>query len=88
MDAIEEFKLQRSTFGAEFGRSSAVINTTIRSGTNDVHLALFEFLRNRNFDANDFFANRTGSKKPAFTQNNFWHGDRSSGVVPRLQRQK
>jgi hypothetical protein len=63
--------VQRSTFGAEFGRSSAVINTTIRSGTNDVHLALFEFLRNRNFDANDFFANRTGSKKPAFTQNNF-----------------
>jgi hypothetical protein len=70
-DAIEEFKVQRSTFGAEFGRSSAVINTTIRSGTNDVHLAVFEFLRNRNFDANDFFANRTGSKKPAFTQNNF-----------------
>ncbi len=70
-DAIEEFKVQRSTFGAEFGRSSAVINTTIRSGTNDLHLAVFEFLRNRNFDANDFFANRTGNKKPAFTQNNF-----------------
>jgi hypothetical protein len=70
-DAIEEFKVQRSTFGAEFGRSSAVMNTTIRSGTNDVHLAVFEFLRNRNFDANDFFANRAGSKKPAFTQNNF-----------------
>ncbi|MGH9424626.1 MAG: hypothetical protein ACRD3J_31925, partial [Thermoanaerobaculia bacterium] len=43
-DAIEEFKVQRSTFGAEFGRSSAVINTTIRSGTNEVHLTLFEFL--------------------------------------------
>ena len=36
-----------------------------------MHLAVFEFLRNRNFDANDFFANRAGSKKPAFTQNNF-----------------
>src|SRR5437588_11268634 len=70
-DAIEEFSVQRSTFGAEFGRSSAIINTTIRSGTNSLHLAVFEFLRNRNFDANDFFANRTGSKKPAFTQNNF-----------------
>jgi hypothetical protein len=52
-------------------RPHPVINTTIRSGTNDVHLALFEFLRNRNFDANDLFANRTGSKKPAFMQNNF-----------------
>ena len=70
-DAIEEFRVQRSTFGAEFGRSSAVMNTTIRSGTNDVHLALYEFLRNRDFDANDFFANRSGSAKPAFTQNNF-----------------
>src|SRR6266852_2145091 len=70
-DAIEEFSVQRSTFGAEFGRSSAIINTTIRSGTNGLHLTVFEFLRNRNFDANDFFANRAGSTKPAFTQNNF-----------------
>lgn len=70
-DAVEEFKVQRSTFGAEFGRSSAIINTTIRSGTNDLHLALFEFLRNRNLDANDFFANSSGQAKPAFTQNNF-----------------
>jgi hypothetical protein len=70
-DAIEEFKVQRSTFGAEFGRSSAIINTTIRSGTNDVRLTLFEFLRNRNLDANDFFANRAGRIKPGFTQNNF-----------------
>src|ERR1041385_8965690 len=70
-DAIEEFSVQRSTFGAEFGRSSAIINTTIRSGTNDLHLAVFEFLRNRNLDANDFFANRAGRSKPAFTQNNY-----------------
>ena len=70
-DAVEEFRVQRSTFGAEFGRSSAIINTTIRSGTNDLHLAVFEFLRNRNLDANDFFANRAGRSKPAFTQNNY-----------------
>ncbi|MCU1257365.1 MAG: putative collagen-binding protein, partial [Bryobacterales bacterium] len=47
-DAIEEFSVTRSTFGAEFGRSSAIVNTTIRSGTNGLHLAVFEFLRNRN----------------------------------------
>ncbi|HYM09419.1 MAG TPA: carboxypeptidase regulatory-like domain-containing protein [Bryobacterales bacterium] len=70
-EAIDEFRVQRSTFGAEFGRSSAIINTTIRSGSNDLHVTLFEFLRNRNADANDFFANRTGSRKPPFTQNNF-----------------
>lgn len=70
-DAIEEFRVQRTTFGAEFGRSSSVINTAIRSGTNDLHLRLYEFLRNRNLDANDFFANRAGRAKPPFTQNNY-----------------
>jgi hypothetical protein len=70
-DAVDEFRVQRSTFGAEFGRSSAIINTAIKSGSNDLHLALYEFIRNRNLDATDFFTNRTGSKKPAFTQNNY-----------------
>lgn len=70
-DAIEEFSVTRGTFGAEFGRSSAIMNTTIRSGTNGLHLAVYEFLRNRNMDSTDFFANRAGSPKPAFTQNNY-----------------
>lgn len=70
-DAVAEFSVQRATFGAEFGRSSAILNTTIRSGTNALHGALFEFLRNRNLDANDFFANRAGRTKPGFTQNNY-----------------
>lgn len=83
-DAIEEFRVQRSTFGAEFGRSSAVINTTIRSGTNDLHVTLFEFLRNRNSDANDFFANRAGRDKPAFTQNNFGTAVGGPVMVPSI----
>src|SRR5262245_8110134 len=70
-DAVAEFSVQRGTFGAEFGRSSAILNTTIRSGTNGLHGAVFEFLRNRNLDANDFFANRAARAKPAFTQNNY-----------------
>src|SRR5450759_2372143 len=41
-DAVDEFRVQRSTFGAEFGRSSAIINTAIKSGSNDLHLALYE----------------------------------------------
>jgi hypothetical protein len=81
-DAVEEFRVQRSTFGAEFGRSSAIINTTIRSGTNDLHLAVFEFLRNRNLDANDFFANRAGRPKPAFVQNNFGTAVGGPVVIP------
>ena len=87
-DAIEEFRVQRSTFGAEFGRSSAVINTTIRSGTNDLHMTLFEFLRNRNSDANDFFANRAGRGKPAFTQNNFGTAVGGPLIVPHIYNGK
>src|SRR2546422_616598 len=47
IEAIEEFKIQRSTFGAEFGRSSAVVNTTMRSGTNGLHGSVFDFFQNR-----------------------------------------
>ncbi len=45
IDAIQEVKIQRSTFGAEFGRSAAVVNTTIKSGTNELHGSVFEFNR-------------------------------------------
>lgn len=81
-DAVEEFRVQRSTFGAEFGRSSAIINTTIKGGSNDVHLALYEFLRSRSLDATDFFTNRSGNQKPAFTQNNFGTAVGGPVVVP------
>jgi hypothetical protein len=81
-DAVEEFRVQRSTFGAEFGRSSAILNTTIKSGTNGLHLSVYEFIRNRNLDATDFFTNRAGSKKPAFTQNNFGTAVGGPLVIP------
>jgi len=71
VDAIQEFKIQRSTFGAEFGRSAAIINTTIKSGTNQLRGSVFEFHRDERFDATDFFLNRTGRTKQPFQQNNF-----------------
>lgn len=71
VEAIQQFRVQRSTFSAEFGHSSAIVNTTLRSGTNKVHLSVYEFLRNRALDANDFFANQSGRSKPLFIQNQF-----------------
>jgi outer membrane receptor protein involved in Fe transport len=71
IDAIQEFKIQRSTFGAEFGRSAAIINTTLKSGTNQLHGSGFEFNRDDRYDATDFFLNRTNRDKPPFKQNNF-----------------
>jgi hypothetical protein len=71
VEAIQEFKVQRSTFTAEFGRSAAIVNTTMKAGTNDLHLSAFEFLRNKVLDANNFFNNASGREKAPFTQNNF-----------------
>src|SRR5277367_2483008 len=55
VDAVQEFKVKTSTFSAEFGHSAgAVINATIKNGTNQFHGTVFEFLRNDDLDANNF----------------------------------
>ena len=72
IDALEEFKVQTSTYSAEFGRSSGgVVNIQIKSGQNALHGSGFEFLRNDHLDANDFFNNKNKRAKPPFKQNQF-----------------
>jgi Carboxypeptidase regulatory-like domain len=72
VDALDEFKLQTSTYAAEFGRSmGGVVNLQIKSGNNDFHGSGFEFLRNDAFDANNWFNNRAGRPKPEFSQHQF-----------------
>jgi hypothetical protein len=72
VDALDEFKLQTSTYSAEFGRSlGGVVNLQIKSGTNTLRGSAFEFHRNDAFDANNFFNNRAGRAKPDFKQNQF-----------------
>ena len=56
-DALQEFSIQTSGFSAQFGNSAgAVVNAVTKSGTNDIHGGAFEFVRNRFFNAKDFFA--------------------------------
>jgi Carboxypeptidase regulatory-like domain len=72
VDALDEFKLQTSTYSAEFGRSlGGVVNIQIKSGANALRGSVFEFHRNDAFDANNFFNNRAGRPKPEFKQNQF-----------------
>src|SRR5262249_27157708 len=71
-DAVQEFKVQTSNFSAEFGRSgAAVLNATIKSGTNEFHGSAWEFFRNDKLDAADFFENAGGIPKGALRQNQF-----------------
>jgi hypothetical protein len=58
IDAIEEFKVQTGSYSAEFGFSSgARVEVSLKSGTNQLHAALFEFLRNDALDAKSYFLN-------------------------------
>jgi hypothetical protein len=72
VDALDEFKMQTSTYSAEFGKSlGGVVNIQIKSGGNALHGNVFEFMRNDAFDANNFFNNRAGRPKPKYRQNQF-----------------
>ena len=71
VDAIQEFRVQRTTFGAEFGHSASIVNTDLLAGGNRYHLVLFELNRNRAYAANDYFSNQSGTAQPALNQNNF-----------------
>ena len=72
VDALDEFKMQTSTYSAEFGRSlGGIVNLQIKSGTNAYRGSVYEFHRNDSLDANNFFNNRAGRPKPPFTQNQF-----------------
>jgi Carboxypeptidase regulatory-like domain/TonB-dependent Receptor Plug Domain len=72
VDATQEFRIQTDNYSAEFGRSSGgVVNISIKNGSNDFHGNLYEFLRNRSLDANDYFLNGAGQPRPALTYNQF-----------------
>jgi hypothetical protein len=71
VDAIQEFKVQTATFSAEFGQSAGgVVNASIRSGTDQIHGSVFEYLRNSWLDASPFFQPAL-TAKPQFIQNQY-----------------
>jgi len=72
LDALQEFRIQTSTFAPEFGRTpGAQVSVVTKSGTNSFHGAAFEYFRNDVLDANDWFANNKDLNKPALRQNDF-----------------
>ncbi len=78
INTVQEFKVDNSTFSAEYGRNSgAIVNIATRSGTNDFHGEAFEFLRNEALDARNFFS----ATKPPFKRNQF--GGNLGGLIVR-----
>ena len=68
VDALQEFRVETNSYAAEFGRATgAVVNATIKSGTNQFHGVVYEFVRNQMFDARNYF----DATLPPYHQNQF-----------------
>ena len=69
VDALQEFKVQTRTYSAEFGKAAgAVVNASVKSGTNSIRGSVFEFFRDEAFNANTWDANRAQIDKGKFNQ--------------------
>ncbi len=72
VDTLSEFKVQTHTYDVSFGRNAgSVINVTLKSGANGFHGDVWEFLRNKALDANDWFLDEAGKPKAQYQQNQF-----------------
>lgn len=84
-EAVQEFKVQTSDFSAEFGRAGgAVLNATIRSGTNSVHGDVWEFVRNDKLDAASWDQNKAGAQKGELRRNQFGGAIGGPIVIPHV----
>jgi hypothetical protein len=71
VDSLQEFKVQTNNYAADTGRlGGAVVNATIKSGSNSLHGTAYDFLRNREWNARNYFTSPT-APKPQFTRNQF-----------------
>jgi len=72
VDDVEEFTVSTNALDAEYGHGGGMyVNVVTKSGTNEIHGNLYEFLRNDKLNANNFFSNKAGAKRPVFRFNQF-----------------
>ncbi len=71
-DAIEEFRVLESNYSAEYGRNAGgIVSVVTKSGTNSLHGTAYDYIRNTDFDANDFFSNELGAPRNILKRNQF-----------------
>ena len=84
-DMVQEFKVETNNFSAEYGRAAGgVFNVVTRGGTNKINFSAYEFFRNDKLNANDWFANRSGTKRAPFRFNQFGGTIGGPVVIPKL----
>ncbi len=72
VEAVAEFTVQENTFSAEYGKASGgLVNLVTKSGSDQLHGAVYDLLKNRDLDANNWVSNYNGSTRPIDTQNDF-----------------
>jgi Carboxypeptidase regulatory-like domain len=85
VDAVQEFKVQTNTFSAEFGRTGGgIVNIVTRSGANQFHGTVYNFFRNTNLDANNWFNNAAGTKRPGEHTNQFGVATGGPVLLPKV----
>jgi Carboxypeptidase regulatory-like domain len=71
-DTIQEFKVQTAQYDATTGRNAgADVDVITKGGTNEYHATLFEYFRNEDLNANDWFAKKGGQPRPVLRQNQY-----------------
>ena len=89
IEAVTEFTVDTNGFKAEFGQAAGgVMSFASKSGTNDYHGTAYEFLRNQAFDANNFFNNGRGIKRPIYKQNDFGASFGGHAWIPKIYNGK
>lgn len=84
-DTVAEFRVLENDYTAEYGRSGGgVVSVVTKSGTNVFHGSLFEYLRNTDFNANNFFLNQTGQPRAVLQRNQFGGTFGGPVLIPRL----
>jgi hypothetical protein len=85
--AIQEFKMQTSNYDAAIGHTlGSVVNVSTKSGTNELHGEAHWFVRNRAFDAPNFFNNKNGTEAPVYQDNRYGASVGGPVVLPNIYR--